>query len=83
MSRQEKKAARVTRYEELAQKAEQRSGAAYARSDEAVRHIPSGQPILVGHHSEKRHRAALERSHNAMRQSIAESDKADHYRRKA
>lgn len=41
-----------------------------------------GQPILVGHHSEKRHRKHLERIDNEMRKSIQESEKADYYRNK-
>jgi len=32
--------------------------------------IPMGQPILVGHHSERRHRRALERSDREMRKAI-------------
>lgn len=83
MSRQEKKEARIERYEELAQKAEQASQDAYQMSNRAVENIPTWQPILIGHHSERKHRAALERSHNAMRRSIALDEKADYYREKA
>lgn len=39
--------------------------------------IPFGQPILVGHHSEGRHRRAIERAHNNMRKGIEESDRAE------
>ena len=43
-----------------------------------------GQPILVGHHSEGRHRAALARSDSAMRKSIeGQQDSAEYYERKA
>jgi hypothetical protein len=35
-------------------------------SDRLVEHIPPGQPILIGHHSERGHRRTLERSRNAM-----------------
>lgn len=83
MSRQEKKQARVARYEALAEKAEQRSNAAYKRSNDAVSGIVPGQPILVGHHSEKRHRRAINKSWNAMGESVRESDKAEYYRQKA
>ncbi len=38
-----------------------------------------GQPILVGHHSERGHRAAIRRSDSAMRRSIDEDKKAAHY----
>jgi len=49
-----------------------RSTAAYDRSNASVEHIPLGQPILIGHHSERGHRAALKRSDNAMRKSVEE-----------
>jgi hypothetical protein len=39
-------------------------------SDRDVRNIPLGQPILVGHHSEKRHRKALERTHARTHQAV-------------
>ena len=45
--------------------------------------IPFGQPILVGHHSERAHRKVLERADNAMRKGIEESKKADNYRARA
>ena len=53
---------------------DQRWGAAHA----AVAGIPFGQPILVGHHSERRHRRAIERADQNMRQSIALDKKAKH-----
>ena len=42
-----------------------------------------GQPILVGHHSEGMHRAAIKRSSNAMDKCVEESKKAEHYDSKA
>ena len=74
-----RRAARVERLEAAAQKAQARSNAAYAASSRAVEGIPFGQPILVGHHSEGSHRAAIKRSHAAMDRSCAEADKAKHY----
>lgn len=41
----------------------------YNASGEAVRGIEPGQPVLVGHHSEGRHRRALARSDAHMRKS--------------
>ena len=35
-----------------------------------LEHIPPGQPILVGHHSERRHRKAIERSDKKTRQAL-------------
>lgn len=83
MSRSEKKQNRIDRYKKLAEKAESRSMTAFNRSTNIVSGIPAGQPILVGHHSERRHRLALDRSWNSLGESVRESEKADYYRRKA
>ena len=65
--------------------AEKRSNEAYKKSDmsESATGIPFGQPILVGHHSEGRHRKTIERAWNNLGKSVAESDKAEEYRRRA
>lgn len=78
-----KQAARRTRLEQRADNAAQASNAAYDASRRATAGIEMGQPILVGHHSERRHRAALERSDNAMRRSCQEHEKAKHYAARA
>jgi len=44
--------------------------------------IPMGQPILVGHHSEGRHRRDLKRIDSGMRKAIEESEKADYFSHK-
>lgn len=80
---QERKQERIDRYRQYAENAEKRSTNAYEASGKAVDGIPMGQPILVGHHSEKRHRAALKRSHNAMDKFVAESNKSDYWERRA
>lgn len=62
------------RREALTAKAERRADEAQAlwdRSDRLVEHIPLGQPILVGHHSERRHRRTLEKSQNAAFAAVA------------
>lgn len=69
-------------YQERAEKAEQRSQSHYNRHRDIASVIPMGQPILIGHHSEKRHRNDLKRIDNEMRKSIQESEKADYYRNK-
>ena len=80
-----KQAARKAQLEAAADRAEDRANAAYGRADmsESATGIPFGQPILVGHHSEKRHRAAIARSDAAMRKSVDEGKKADALRSKA
>lgn len=58
--------------------------AAAERFDAAHRHvagIPMGQPILVGHHSERRHRRDLERHDSKMRQGLELLREAEHAER--
>jgi hypothetical protein len=77
------KEARVERYREYARIAASRSRAAFEASNRAIERIPLGQPILVGHHSERRHRADLKRCHNAMDRSCAEEKKARYWMARA
>lgn len=74
---------RRQRYLDRAEKADKRSADAHRQVKAISDMIPFGQPILVGHHSEKRHRADIKRMDNGMRRAIAESDKSDHYQQKA
>lgn len=76
-------ARRAERRQEWADKAEARSTQYCERAESAVEGIPFGQPILVGHHSEGRHRAAIRRSQSAMDRCVEESDKAEAHRSKA
>lgn len=80
-----KQEARRERLLAAAERAEAQSEAAYKRADlrEEVSGIPFGQPILVGHHSERRHRAAIKRADNAMRASIEADKRAKELRAKA
>lgn len=80
-----KRAEKVARLEQCAENAERRAASAFDRADlrEEKSGIPMGQPILVGHHSERRHRKAIERADNAMRKGIEESEKAKYYARRA
>lgn len=82
-TREEKRQARISRYEALARKAECASQSAFEQSQNAVAGIPPGQPIPVGRHSEKQHRRAIERSWNLMDKSVEATHKAEYYRRKA
>ena len=80
---QERARVKAERYEEWADKANERSNAAFQRSENAVANIPFGQPILVGHHSERAHRAAIKKSWAAMDKSVEEADKAKAHESKA
>ncbi|MFJ3249110.1 DUF3560 domain-containing protein [Streptomyces sp. NPDC086782] len=82
----EAEAERLERAEDRAERYGDRAGRAAAASDArcnaamgALDGIEPGQPILVGHHSERRHRRAIERSDNHMRKSIEERGKAEYY----
>jgi len=79
----ERQKARKERYEELAKKHqaayEQRSKAAA----DSVSEIPFGQPILVGHHSERHHRAALKRHDTNIRKAIEEKETVAYYAERA
>ena len=80
---QERARAKAERYEGWADAARQRSEEAFEKSQKAVEGIPFGQPILVGHHSEGMHRAAIRRSDQAMGKSVEESNKAEAHESKA
>jgi hypothetical protein len=55
----------------------------FGRAREAIAGIPPGQPILVGHHSEKRHRHDLERHDTRMRKAIDLQKAAEEAARRA
>ncbi|MEZ8107402.1 DUF3560 domain-containing protein, partial [Vibrio cortegadensis] len=65
------------RLEARADKAQSESERYYLASKERASHIPFGQPILVGHHSEKRARRDAERIFNDMGKSVKAQQKAD------
>ena len=83
MSRRERLERKLALRREWAEKREQRGNAAISQSLDMVSIIPMGQPILIGHHSEKRHRALLARSDNAMRRGCESLDMAKHHDAKA
>lgn len=69
----EKRLRKAERLRGWAEKREAASVAAYERSSAIAERIPFGQPILVGHHSERGHRADIARIDSAMRQSVESS----------
>jgi len=74
---------KVEKFKELSHKASNKSTEYYNKSHKMVECIPMGQPILVGHHSEKSHRNLLDKSWNAMGKSVELSNKAGNYESKA
>jgi hypothetical protein len=57
-----KRERQVERFETAAENAAKRSDSYYERSGQGL--PDNGQPILIGHHSEKRHRRALDKSND-------------------
>lgn len=80
----ESRAERVERIESKALSRAERASEEAAAADRAFHsiadHIPFGQPILVGHHSEKRHRRDIERMQSSLHKAANASRKAAHYR---
>ena len=74
---------KAERYQAWAAAAEKRSNDAYEASHEGRDFLALGEPIKVGHHSEKRHRALIERNWNRMGKSVEESKKAEAHETKA
>lgn len=70
---------RILRYEKLAEKARIRSEQYSNSNANRILQMTPGQPILVGHHSEKKHRRLIEKAHNDIRKSIEESEKSKYY----
>lgn len=83
MTRRERLERKLEKREEWAEVRRAKADQALGRSRQIVGNIPLGQPILVGHHSEKRHRNAIKKSDNAMRRGLESADMADHHAGKA
>jgi len=80
---EERQAARRKRYLARAEAAAESSAAAQENARMMLAEIPQGQPILVGHHSERGHRAHLRRIDRAFRRAADDAGRAEHYRAKA
>lgn len=79
----ERRASRVARLEARATKLRGESASRLATADRIADGIPFGQPILVGHHSEKRHRKDLERITTNTRRGIEAAKEAEACERRA
>jgi hypothetical protein len=63
--------------------ADKKGNAYWQASHEGRDFLALAEPIKVGHHSEKRHRALIERNHNRMHKSVELADKATEYAQRA
>lgn len=78
-----KQAAKKAYYAEKAKELQAEADQLYQYDRKQMDLIPLGQPILIGHHSERGHRAALKRSHNRLNKMCELQNKAEYYQRKA
>jgi hypothetical protein len=74
---------RAEKLESYAENAEKKSTAYYEASNEGREFLALGEPIKVGHHSEKRHRALIERNWNRMGKSVEYGKKSEEYKSRA
>ena len=74
---------RIDYANEQAEKNKQKGDALYDHAKEMASAIPLGQPILVGHHSEKRDRNYRDKIHNTFGKAFEAMAKAKHYEQKA
>lgn len=79
----EKKQRRIERARELAAKHEAAADSRYASYRGITDRIPLGQPIIVGHHSERGHRADIKRMDNHIRAMSRHLDAAKHFKARA
>jgi len=67
----------------LAQSSRKKAHQYYDKSQKDRDFLSLGEPIKIGHHSEKRHRKAIEDAQNNMGKAVEMSEKANEYERRA
>lgn len=75
--------AKAERRREWASSAERKSTEYLERSNKDSEFLSLGEPIKVGHHSEKRHRRIIEEVHSDMGKCVEYSNKAEEHESKA
>lgn len=80
---EERKQNRIDKAKKQAEKNKQESDQLYGNAKKMASAIPFGQPILVGHHSEKSDRRYRDKIHNTYGKAFEKMDKAAHYEAKA
>ena len=74
---------KAERYKNAANNSMKKSSGYWKASQEGAEFLKLAEPIKVGHHSEKRHRALIERNSNRMDKSMEHIKKAEEQRHKA
>lgn len=80
---QERAKRKAERYNEWAESADAKSRYYFDRSNKDREFLSFGEPIKVGHHSEKRHRKAVEDAWNNTGKAVEMQDKARMHEQKA
>lgn len=80
---QERAKRKKERYQQWEESAIKRSEEWREKSNEGAEFLRLGEPIKIGHHSEKSHRALIERNWRRMENRFNELDKADLHNQKA
>lgn len=80
---QERAKAKAERYQKWANAAESKSTQLWEESSEGRDFLALGEPIKIGHHSEKRHRALIERNHNRMSKAVEVGKKVEQHESKS
>lgn len=74
---------RAERYQNAAMNAAAKSSQKWEAANEGRDFLRLGEPIKVGHHSEKRHRALIQRNFDRMEKAVEFSKQSDAYSDKA
>jgi hypothetical protein len=80
---QERAKAKAERYQSWANARERKSNEYYQASQEGRDFLALAEPIKAGHHSEKRHRALIDRNWDRMGKCVENSNKAEEHESKA
>ena len=83
MTTREKLEHKLEKRHEWAEKANERASEEFETASDLIKDLPAGQPILVGHHSEKAHRRLLERSGSHMDKGCEQYKLAKYHEDKA
>jgi hypothetical protein len=80
---QERAKQKAARYESWAASRDRKATEYYEASNEGKDFLALAEPIKIGHHSEKRHRALIERNYNRMKKSVENTEIAEKHESKA
>lgn len=75
--------ARADKYKKWEESRKKKSDAYYNRAGKDAEFLRLGEPIKIGHHSEKRHRKMIEQRDDNLRQSVESYEKAKEHKLKA